>query len=55
MAAFLFWTGLIIYQAYNTIRGPGFRGSVSTLNRRNYYYSFVLLDVIPNLLSALRY
>ena len=28
---------------------------MSTLNRRNYYYRLVLLDVITNLLSALRY
>lgn len=39
----------------NTIRGPGIRGSVSTLNINNFYYSFVLLDVIAISLSTLRY
>lgn len=46
---------MIIYQVCYTLRGPDFRGSVSTLNRRNYYYRLVFLDVIANLLSALRY
>ena len=46
---------MIIYQVCYTLRGPDFRGSMSALNRRNYYYRLVLLDVITNLLSALRY
>lgn len=40
---------------HDIIRGPGIRGSVSPLNISNYYYHFVLLDVIAILLSTLRY
>lgn len=55
MVTFLFWTKDNYLLSVQYHWGPRIRGSVSTLNISNYYYCFVLLDVIAILLSTLRY